>query len=81
MAARAKQDLSKPPQVIVNCMTPGACRSEFNRETRGVGRMFVALLQFIFARTTEAGGRTLVAGLEAGDESNGEYMADCVVAE
>ena len=34
----------------------------------------------LIARTTEVGSRTLVAGAAAGMESQGGYMADCVVA-
>jgi hypothetical protein len=61
-------------------MTPGACRSEFDRESTGFAKLFGLLLQLLVARTTEAGSRTLVAGIAAGQESHGEYMADCVVA-
>jgi len=38
-------------------------------------------MNMLVARTTEAGSRTLVAGLAAGEESHGKYMADCRVAE
>ena len=61
-------------------MTPGACRSEFNRESTGIAKLFGLLLQLLVARTTEAGSRTLVAGIAVGEESHGAYMADCVVA-
>jgi retinol dehydrogenase-12 len=71
---------SSKPKIIVNCMTPGACRSEFDRESTGFAKLFGLLLQLLVARTTEAGSRTLVAGIAAGQESHGEYMADCIVA-
>lgn len=34
----------------------------------------------IFGRTSEMGSRCLLAGALAGDESNGRYMENCVVA-
>ena len=61
-------------------MTPGACRSDFFREVTGFAKLFLDFSKLIFARTTEAGSRTLVAGIAAGEESHGAYMADCVVA-
>jgi retinol dehydrogenase-12 len=72
---------SKSPTVIINCMTPGACKSDFDRESTGVGRVIHNLLSAIIGRTTEAGSRTLVAGVAAGEESHGAYMADSQVRE
>jgi retinol dehydrogenase-12 len=71
---------STKPRVTINCKTPGACRSEFDRESTGIAKLFGLLLQLLVARTTEAGSRTLVAGIAAGEASHGAYMADCVVA-
>lgn len=62
-------------------MTPGACKSDFHRETSGIGSIIQSILDALIARTTEAGSRTLVAGVTAGEESHGAYMADCKVAE
>lgn len=67
---------SNKPKVIVNCLTPGACYSDFDRNTAGIKKYMVGMLKFIIARSTEVGSRTLVAGAEAGEESHGEYMAD-----
>lgn len=72
---------STTPTVIINCMTPGACKSDFDRESTGVGRTISHIMAAIIARTTEAGSRTLVAGIAAGEESHGSYMADCRVTE
>ena len=74
---------SKPdsPSVIVNCMTPGACKSDFHRENSSIGGIIQSILDALIARTTEAGSRTLVAGIAAGEESHGAYMADCKVEE
>ncbi len=71
---------SKSAQVIVNCMTPGACKSEFDRESTGVARFLMGVMRAVLARTTEVGSRTLVAGLTAvGEDFNGSYMADSQV--
>lgn len=69
--------LSEKPRVIVNCLTPGACHSDFGRERSSWIKVAVfEVAKFLLARTTEVGSRTLVAGAEAGEESHGEYMAD-----
>jgi retinol dehydrogenase-12 len=62
-------------------MTPGACKSDFDRESEGIGRLFSNLLSAIIARTTEAGSRTLVHGISVGEESNGTYIKDCQIHE
>ncbi|ESZ97251.1 hypothetical protein SBOR_2374 [Sclerotinia borealis F-4128] len=72
---------SVSPTVIVNCMTPGYCQSDFHREDVGFEWLKRWILSTIFARTTEVGSRALVASIAAGEESHGSYMADCVVAE
>lgn len=77
----AQIDRSKKPRVIVNCLTPGFCHSDFDREVTGVGLYFIKTMKFIFARTTEVGSRTLVAAAEAGEKSHGQYMADGRVSE
>lgn len=69
--------LSEKPRVIVNCLTPGACYSDFGRaETSWFKSAVFEVAKFLLARTTEVGSRTLVAGAEAGEESHGQYMAD-----
>jgi retinol dehydrogenase 12 len=62
-------------------MTPGACQSDFFREDTGLLGIMNTILSMIIARTSEAGSRTLLAGLAAGEESHGTYMADCEVVE
>ena len=78
----ASKVTAKDPKTapIVNCMTPGACKSDFDRESTGVAAFIGFILQNAIARTTEAGSRTLVHGVVAGMESHGAYMADCHVA-
>lgn len=72
---------STAPTVIINCMTPGACKSDFDRESTGIGRVISSLMSAMLSRTTEVGSRTLVAAIAAGGESCGSYMADCRIAE
>ncbi|KAF7913983.1 uncharacterized protein EAF01_000389 [Botrytis porri] len=72
---------SVSPSIIINCMTPGACKSDFHREDEGLEKFKKWVLSTLIARSTEVGSRALVAGIAAGEESHGEYMADCLVAE
>ncbi|RDW66931.1 NAD(P)-binding protein-20 [Coleophoma crateriformis] len=71
---------SKKPKVVVNCMTPGVCASDFFRDPSFIMRITMPIMYKLLARTTEVGARTLIAGASAGIESHGEYMADGVVA-
>lgn len=68
------------PKVIVNCLTPGACHSNFAREMSGIGMYAFKAAAFVVARSTEVGSRTLVAAAGAVEESHGEYMADSRVS-
>ncbi|KAL8938430.1 MAG: hypothetical protein Q9216_003904 [Gyalolechia sp. 2 TL-2023] len=72
----ARIDRSEKPKVIVNCLTPGFCHSDFDREMTGAKLYFMKTMRFLVARSTEVGSRTLVAAAEAGEESHGQYMAD-----
>lgn len=66
-----RHTVSTAPAVIINCMTPGACKSDFDRESTGFARIMGNMMYAVLARTTEIGSRTLVAGLAAGEESHG----------
>ncbi|KAL8829477.1 MAG: hypothetical protein Q9170_006149 [Blastenia crenularia] len=74
LATRINQ--SSKPKVIVNCLTPGLCYSDFMRDITGGFLLFANMMNFLLARTTEVGSRTLVTAAEAGEESHGKYMAD-----
>ena len=67
--------------IILNCLTPGLCHSELVRDNKGITRVMFEAVKFILARKTEVGSRALLAATEAGKESHGQYMADCVVTE
>lgn len=73
--------MSKSPQIIVNCLTPGGCKSDFNRESTGIRRLIGNVIAAVIARSTEAGSRSLIAGIAAGEESNGGYMENCCLTE
>lgn len=60
-------------------MTPGACRTGIHRNLIGLKRVSLDLLKMLIARTAEAGSRILIAAIVSGQESHGQYMADCVV--
>ena len=66
---------NKKPQVIVNLPNPGMCQSDLMRENDALA---YRIIQWIFVRTTEVGGRTLVAGIVAGPETHGKYMSESV---
>jgi retinol dehydrogenase-12 len=62
--------------VITNFINPGLCHSELMREMSTLGWIFKKVMG---ARTTEVGARTLVHGTQAGQESHGQYLGDCIV--
>lgn len=64
------------PQVIINTPQPGLCHSSLTREADGIIAVILYVLKGIFARTTEVGARTLIAGSSAGEESHGAYMSE-----
>lgn len=79
-----RKDPFQYSHVIVNCLSPGVCKSDFNREAEdGIsGRTMkygTALVQ-LTARSAEVGSRTLVAGLTAGEGSMGAFMEDSKIA-
>ncbi|KAF6217717.1 hypothetical protein HO133_006544 [Letharia lupina] len=75
LATRARK--SGKSDVIINYLNPGLCHSELARDS-GFG---LAVLKFLFARSTEHGSRSLVNAAEAGEETNGEYLSDCHIAQ
>lgn len=64
--------------VIINCVTPGLCKSDLVRDM-GMGPVVFKLL---LGRKLEVGSRTLVnATGMVGEESTGEYIADDHIAQ
>lgn len=63
--------------VTVACLNPGLCDTSLFRNATWPISVFISLLVLLFARTAEAGSRTLMAAAEAGPEFHGKYMSDC----
>ena len=56
-------------------LTPGLCHSELSRESG----WFLEVMKFFLARSTEQGSRTLCNAVEQGEETHGQYLADCKI--
>ncbi|TPX75202.1 hypothetical protein CcCBS67573_g03519 [Chytriomyces confervae] len=65
--------------VVVNFLNPGLCHSNLTSPATGWGSFALEAVKNLFARSTEAGSRTLVHALSAGTESHGQYLSDCKV--
>ncbi|KAH9224997.1 hypothetical protein DL95DRAFT_452718 [Leptodontidium sp. 2 PMI_412] len=68
---------SKVSPVVVNCVNPGWCATELSRYY-DKGRIVGAIFSMI-GRTAEAGSRTLVRGVTAGEETHGQYLSEYLV--
>ena len=69
---------TKEPDVVINFVNPGMCKSELSREA-GWG---MTIMKLLLARTTEQGSRTEIHGaIGAGVESHGQYLDCCRVGE
>lgn len=51
----ARIESSQKSNIIVNCLTPGACRSDFDRESTDLSRMVHQVLARLIGRSTEVG--------------------------
>jgi len=67
--------------IIVNTFTPGYCESGLIDDIKGPTRVALNLLKKATARTTEVGGRTLVAAIVPWPESHGRYLNDSKIDE
>lgn len=66
--------------MVVNSVNPGYCKSKLQRYATPLRYVLVKLGGFFVARSTEVGSRTLFAGAVSGEETNGKYMSNCVIA-
>ncbi|KAJ5546658.1 short-chain dehydrogenase/reductase [Penicillium frequentans] len=69
----------KDSDVIINTFTPGYCESGLIDDIKGVARVVLDLAKKATARTTEVGGRTLVAAIVPWPESHGKYLNDSLI--
>lgn len=63
--------------VVVNCPSPGWCKTPLFRQDDGgaVGRTMLRLI----GRTGEVGARTLTSAIAAGPKTHGKYVSECQV--
>ncbi|RDA95778.1 hypothetical protein CP533_5112 [Ophiocordyceps camponoti-saundersi (nom. inval.)] len=78
MGTRALAERHPSSAVTVNCVNPGLCHSELARDMDG---WHFYLYKMAFARSTEAGSRTLVHAAAQGPDSHGMYLSECAVVE
>lgn len=71
----------KESEVIINTFTPGYCESGLIDDIKGIARVVLDLAKKATARTTEVGGRTLVAAIVPWPESHGRYLNDSIIDE
>ncbi|KJZ69441.1 hypothetical protein HIM_11170 [Hirsutella minnesotensis 3608] len=63
--------------VVINSLNPGFCHSELAREAG----WYLYIMGLLFARSTEVGGRMIVAAASGGPELHGKYMSESLVIE
>lgn len=61
------------PDVIVNAVCPGLCKTDLGRKFGLLSQMMGYLFQVAFARTAEEGARSLVSGTALGPESHARF--------
>lgn len=44
---------SKSLEIIINCLTPGACRSDFDRESVGIRKFIHNIMSYVIGRSTK----------------------------
>ncbi|QIW97078.1 hypothetical protein AMS68_002596 [Peltaster fructicola] len=64
-------------KVVVNCPSPGWCKTELFRQDDGgfMGRNMLKLI----GRTPEEGARCLTSAITAGKDTHGQYLSECRV--
>ena len=78
LASRAERENGRGKgEIVLNCVNPGWCRTGLFRTNDGGAGARVMLR--LIGRTAEEGSRTLVHGLSAGRESQGEFLGECEV--
>ncbi|KAI9745312.1 MAG: hypothetical protein M1818_001592 [Claussenomyces sp. TS43310] len=74
------KDLDTSPKegrVIASLINPGFVDTAIMRNATGVYKYFALFMKKLITRTTEEGGRTLVAAAYGGPETHGAYLDDC----
>ncbi|KAK3382364.1 hypothetical protein B0T24DRAFT_10220 [Lasiosphaeria ovina] len=71
--ARATAAGPNGPEIIVNAVCPGLCKTDLGRNFGMMAKIMQAPFQAIFGRTAEEGGRALVSATALGPESHGRF--------
>jgi hypothetical protein len=71
---------------VINCVTPGLCKSDIQRDSSGnaVMEYLMNTVLAVFQRRTEVGGSILVDGIVSHHDDcarHGAFVVDCGVAE
>lgn len=79
LARLAPRDESGNPLVIVNCLTPGFCKSDLL--TREKAPLLLRMMRTAVARTVEEGSKTFLHAATQGNESHGLWLEHQAIAE
>lgn len=78
----ARSPVSSDSNVIINYLTPGACKSDlFRDEASWISRMAMGAAVALVARTTEVGSRTYLdaARPDVSADTHGKFLMDCKI--
>ncbi|KAK8058235.1 hypothetical protein PG994_008683 [Apiospora phragmitis] len=74
-----------PPEktgVVINMINPGLCRTGLARYSTWYYQLYIDVLRVLIgARTAEAGSRTILYGVAAGEETHGKFLSGCEIKE
>lgn len=79
LARLVPSDESGNPLVIVNCLTPGFCKSDLL--TREKAPLLLRVVQSAVARTVEEGSKTSLHAVTQGSETHGQWLEHQAVTE
>lgn len=68
-----RRDGRTGPEVIVNAVCPGLCKTDIGRDHLWIAQALMAPVQRFLHRTAEEGGRSLVSATVLGSESHGKF--------
>ena len=68
--------------VVINMVNPGLCKTGLTRYSAWYYQLYIDILRILMgARTAEAGSRTVLYGVAAGEETHGKYLSGCEIKE
>ncbi|KAI9881577.1 MAG: hypothetical protein M1830_000141 [Pleopsidium flavum] len=79
----AQSPVSPKSNVVIDYLTPGACKSDiFRDDISWIQKLVMNTMVAMIARTTEVGSRTILhaAKPDIGNEAHGAFLMDCKVA-